>query len=236
MGRWISALAALALAAPAAAQSPPPGVPTEMLRISAGAGIEAAPVVWPRMLAAGESVVVWVEGRVRAGVPDAGGLPVPDAPAGALVARFGASGAFAWPDGPVVWTAPAAGALAFGVNARAAHSPEGELRVVIARLEAARSAFPPPEVRLERSGPSIRVAWRDRAGFGVDRRTLALWLEDAHGTRYRLAAWAPAGEGVAVLPLPPPVDLPPGIHTLSAEITDRLGSAGRSSSIRFGWP
>ncbi len=231
------ALATAALGSPAAAQGPPRGVPADTVRVPAAAGIEAAPVGYPQTLAAGDRVAVWVEGRVRATVPDAGGLPVPDAAPGALVARFGSSGAFAWPERPIVWTAPRAGGLSFGVNARSAHGPSGEARVVVVPLDpASRAAFAAPEVRLERTGGGFLVTWRDRAGFGVDRRTLALHLVDSHGTRIRLAAWAPAGEGRAVLPLPPPVDLPPGIHTLSAEITDGVGNTGRSAAVRFGWP
>lgn len=242
MTRRIPALAALTLALagalPAArAQSPPRGAPADTLRLSATAGIDAAPVALGRALAAGSGVAVWVEGGLRTGVPDAGGLPVADAAPGAVVARFGASGAFAWPARPVVWTAPSAGVLAFGVNARPAHAPSGEARIVVVPLDAVtRAAFPQPEIQVHRTGAALTATWRDRAGFGVDRRSLALWVEDAHGVRTRLAAWAPVGEGRAVLPLPPPIDLPPGVHTVTAEITDMLGNTGRSAPLRFGWP
>lgn len=223
---------AASLATPVRAQSPLPPVRADTLVVSPG-----STVAYPRPLATGERIVVRSRSAVEAEDPGAGGRPVPDAPVGAVIARFGGGPPFAWPEGRTVWTAPWRGRLTFELNGRPAHRPGGRARVVVVRLtDAARAAFPAPTVDVERGQGGIVASYRDVAGFGLDLRTLALHVETSHGTRYRLAPWAPVGEERTVLPLPPPVSLPPGVHTISAEITDRLGNVARSTAVRFDGP
>lgn len=221
-----------ATALPAAAQTVPPGAPVDTLTVATPIGAGTVGTGWT--LAAGDRVVVWPRNDVAVASPDAGGLPVPDAEPGAVVASFAGGRAFAWPERPVVWTAPSPGRLGFGLNGRAAHGLVGEARLLVARLtpEAA-GAFPRPAIAIERAGGGVRIRWADRAGFGVDRRRIAFTLTTAHGTVYRLGAWGPVEAPGAILPLPPPVDLPPGVHTLSATITDRLGNVSFPSTITF---
>lgn len=200
-------------------------------------GPGAPPVPWPRSLAGGDRLLTWVDSDVRIGEPEAGGRPVPDAPVGAVVARFDSGGPFAWPDEPTVWSAPSSGSLAFGINARAAHRPRGAARVVLVPLtDRVRRAYPPPAIGVRRAEGGLEVRFRDRAGFGLDRRSLAFHLTTSRGTRYRLAAWAPVGRGRVVLPLPPPISLSPGVHEMRAEIHDLLGNVGRSGVVRFDTP
>ncbi|MBW3661052.1 MAG: hypothetical protein KY397_05390 [Gemmatimonadetes bacterium] len=212
------------------AQTIPAGVVADTVVVRA-----ASPGVNPAVaLAAGESVAVWVARDVEVGEPGVGGRPVPDAPVGAVIARFGDSGPFAWPIEPTVWTAPAAGRLAFGLNGHAGHEMEGEAVLAVARLDAGTlRAFPPPAVELERVENGVRARWTDRAGFEVDRRTLAFRLTTSHGSVYALGSWVPAGRSQVFLPLPPPVDLPPGVHTLAVTITDRLGNMAPPATIAF---
>lgn len=216
----------------AAAQPVPTWAPVDTLIVAAPVGGAMSGTPWT--LATGDRVVVWAENGVAVADPDAGGLPVPDAEPGAVVARFGGGPPFAWPERPVVWTAPATGRLGFGLNGREAHGMMGGARVLVTRLtpEVA-AAFPRPAIAIERAGRGVRIRWVDRAGFGVDRRRIAFTLTTAHGTVYRMGAWGPVEESGAILPLPPPVDLPPGVHTLSATITDRLGNVSAPSTITF---
>ncbi|MDX1623668.1 MAG: hypothetical protein R3199_06775 [Gemmatimonadota bacterium] len=210
---------------------PPPGASADTVRVRRPV---VTPTPYPRSLDAGERLIVRVEGAVRVTNPGAGGRPVPDAPPGAVVARFAGSAPFAWPREPTVWTAPGPGRLVFGLNVRSAHEPRGSARVIVTPLtDAVRRSHPAPAIAMERSGGSLTVRYRDRSGFGLDRRSLALHLETSRGTRYRLAAWAAPGERRTVLPLPPPVPLPPGVHEIRAEITDRLGNVTRSGPLLF---
>lgn len=230
------AAAGAAAARPVRAQTIPAGLAADTLVLRA----DSVPArrTWSRPLEAGDRVVAWVEGRVRAGRPDAGGRPVPDAPAGAVVARFGSSAAFAWPVGRTVWAAPAAGRLAFGLNGRPAHELEGTARVILVPLgaegSAAQSAFERPILALDRVEGGVRARYADRAGFGLVPRSLSLTLTTSHGTVYYLGPWVPPGARETTLPLPPPgIDLPPGVHTLTATITDRLGNVSPPASLRF---
>lgn len=228
-----AAVIGLPLAYPpaAGAQAPPPGASSDTVRVRRPV---VAPTPYPRSLDTGERLIVRVEGAVRVANPGVGGRPVPDAPPGAVVARFAGSAPFAWPEEPTVWTAPSPGRLVFGLNVRPAHEPRGSARVIVTPLtDAVRRSHPPPAIAMERSGGSLTVRYRDRSGFGLDRRSLALHLETSRGTRYRLAAWAAPGERRSVLPLPPPVPLPPGVHEIRAEITDRLGNVARSGPLLF---
>lgn len=211
------------------AQSLPAGVAADTVVLEA----ESPGFVPAVSLGTGESVVVWVEADVEVGARELGGRPVPDAEVGAVIARFGGSAPFGWPVEPTVWTAPGPGKLAFGVNGHAGHGMTGRARLVVVGLDAARARFARPSIELERVDGGLRARWADRAGFGVDRRTLSFTLTTARGTVYELGAWGPVGDREAILPLPPPIDLPPGIHTLSATITDRLGNRARPATVAF---
>lgn len=192
-------------------------------------------------LGAGERIAVRVESDIDVGEPDVGPGPVQDAAPGDVIARFGTSGSFAWPEQPVVWIAPAAGALVFDVNAHAAHHAHGEAHVEVLRLgplgAPPPAGFEPPILQLDRAPGGARARWSDRAGYGVEPATLLLELTTSHGTVYRLDSWARAGANEVLLPLPPPgITLPPGIHTLTATIEDRLGGKSPPSTIRFDTP
>jgi hypothetical protein len=204
---------------------------------SAGGPSEAAVV----RLAAGERIAVRVEEEVDVGERDAGPGPVADADVGEVIARFGSSGAFAWPEEPTVWIAPAGGALAFDVNAYPAHHARGSARIEVLRLGGLGSpppaGFEPPILQLDRVPGGARARWSDRAGYGVEPATLLLQLTTSHGTVYRLDPWVRPGPAEVTLPLPPPgLALPPGVHTLSATIEDRLGITSPPSTIRFDTP
>jgi hypothetical protein len=155
------------------------------------------------------------------------------------VARFGVGRWFAWPREPVVWTAPEAGELVFALNGHPANRLEGTAVVTAARLgvrgDSPPEAFPAPAVSLTRVPGGIEVRYRDRAGFGLDLRSLQFMVTTSRGTRYHLAPWVQAGSGgMTVLPLPPPgISLPPGIHTLSVTIADRVGKRAPPASLVF---
>jgi hypothetical protein len=192
-------------------------------------------------LAAGERIAVWIESDVDVGDRGVGPGPVGDAAVGEVIARFGASGAFAWPRGPTVWIAPAAGAIAFDVNAYPAHRARGSAEVAVLRLGPLGSpppaGFESPILQLDRVPGGARARWSDRAGFGVEPATLTLELTTSHGTVYRLGPWVRPGPREVTLPLPPPgLALPPGIHTLTATVEDRMGTKSPPSTIRFDTP
>ena len=234
-GRVEAVVAAAALLAVLTGADPAPGQHLPVEAEAKSIVVDAGEPGWVTALslATGESVVVWTETDVEVGAPDVGGRAVPDVEVGALIARFAGSAPFGWPTGPTVWTAPDTGRLAFGINGHVGHRMEGVAKVRVASVETVRPAFAPPSVELDRTGGAVRVRWRDRAGFGIDRKSLSFRLTTSHGTVYHLGAWAPVGERGAVLPLPPPVSLPPGVHVLSATIADRLGNRSTRSTITF---
>ena len=234
----LGAVAVLAMVTPGAgvAQTAAPPAPDTLV---VGAD-ETAPEPVLRLVA-GERIAVWVESDVEVGDRGVGPGPVGDAAVGEVIARFGASGAFAWPRRPTVWIAPAAGALSFDVNAYPAHRARGSAEVAVLRLGPLGSVppagFEAPILQLDRVDGGARARWSDRAGFGVEPATLTLELTTSHGTRYRLGPWVRPGASEVVLPLPPPgLVLPPGIHTLTATVEDRLGTRSPASTIRFDTP
>lgn len=189
-------------------------------------------------LAAGERIAVWVRGAARAADPEAAPLPVGEARPGEVVARFAGSRWFAWPGEPVVWTAPAPGRLDFALNGSTAHELDGAAELVLIRLGGPGSpppeGFLPPAVSLERVTGGVEARYRDRAGFGLDSKTLRFTVETARGVRIQMAPWAPVGAEATVLPLPPPgIALPPGIHRLSVTVTDRVGRDAPPATIVF---
>jgi hypothetical protein len=237
---------ALALAAPVRGQSGSAGEPQIQILVvpaAASPGDSAAvstadPTV---VLAAGERIAVRVESEVDVGDRGVGPGPVGDAAVGDVIARFGSSGAFAWPANPTVWIAPRGGALTFDVNAYPAHRARGAARIEVLRLGGldapAPRGFEPPVLQLDRVPGGARARWSDRAGYGVEPATLLLELTTSHGIVYRLDPWVRPGPDEVTLPLPPPgLALPPGIHTLTATIDDRLGVGSPPSTIRFDTP
>lgn len=175
---------------------------------------------------------------MEVGRPEAGGAFVPDARPGDVVARFEGSVPFAWPMEPTVWTAPRDGVLSFGIHARLAHEPRGTARVVVVPLgregSAVQRAFEPPVLALDRVDEGVRVRYVDRAGFGLDRGTLALTIRTARGAVHSVKPWAPVGRESTVLPLPPPgLDLSPGTHVLEVTIRDRLGNPSPAQRFVF---
>jgi hypothetical protein len=238
----ILALAAVLVAVPARGQNgSAAGSQVETLVVTAvdtPAGSRPAAAL---TLATGERIAVWVESEVEVGNRDFGPGPVEDGAVGDVIARFGSSGAFAWPANPTVWIAPRAGALVFEVNAYPAHRAHGEAEVAVLRLGQLGApppmGFEPPLLQLDRASGGARARWSDRAGFGVEPATLLFELTTSHGTVYRLDSWVRPGPTEVTLPLPPPgLALPPGVHTLTATIEDRLGNASPPSTIRFDTP
>lgn len=216
----------------ARAQSIPPDLPTDTLLIQAD---ETEPGI---TLSSGERLVVWVENRVRIARPRAASLPVPEALAGEVIARFRGSAWFAWPLEPAVWAAPREGRLSFGLNGTAAHRMTGEAQIIVARLgvdpSPLQKMFAPPFLTLERTVGGVKAHYADRAGFGLDLAALRFRLITAQGVVFHLASWVLAGERETTLPLPPPgVPLPAGVHTLEATITDRLGNDAPSARLTF---
>lgn len=209
----------------------------DTLVVSAGAAAPAPAV----NLAAGERIAVWVKSDVEVGDLDVGPGPVGEAAVGEVIARFATSGAFAWPREPVVWIAPSAGALVFEVNAYPAHRAHGEAEVAVLRLGPLGALPPPgferPLLQLDRVPGGARARWSDRAGFGVEPATLVLELTTSRGTVYRLDPWVRPSPLEVTLPLPPRgLALPPGVHTLTATIEDKLGGVSPPSTIRFDTP
>lgn len=236
------AVGALTLAAPARAQNGGAASSrVETLVVSAGEPVAQSRAPRVLTLAAGERIAVSVENDIEVGDRDVGPGPVGDAAVGEVIARFGSSGAFAWPAKPTVWIAPSAGALVFDVNAYPAHLARGAARVEVLRLgllgAAAPPGFEPPLLQLDRVAGGARARWSDRAGYGVEPATLVLELTTSHGTVYRLDPWVRPSPIEVMLPLPPPgIAMPPGVHTLTATIEDRLGGASPPSTIRFDTP
>ena len=181
-------------------------------------------------LAAGERIAVWVESDVEVGDPDVGPGPVGDAAVGEVIARFATSGAFAWPQRPVVWIAPSAGALAFDVRIPGAPGrgePSRELRLGSSgrRLRRVRATAPQdrPACRAEhvRSGPPSGSRGRPATLLPGSRPRTGVTT----GSRVRPG---PRSH----VPLPPPRSSgSPGCHTLTAR-SRQLGGGARPGHPR----
>lgn len=219
-------------------QSVPAGIRTDTLRVAAppgGAGGEVPPAV---LLDAGERVAIWTAGATYIERVEAGRGPVAEASVGEAIARFGSSGWFALPQHPFVWTAPQPGELNFAVNAYPQHKLSGEVAVILVRLgprgSTVQDAFEPPLLAIERDSGGARVRYTDRAGFGLDLKSLSFTVKTADGPEYRMAAWAEPGPEAIMLPLPPPgIELAPGVHSISVTITDWLGNSSPPASMVF---
>src|SRR5687767_8526181 len=136
---FVLTLAAVALPASARAQDGGVGEPRVEILVVSAAEAWADPALEPAAspaitLAAGERIAVRVESEVEVGDREIGPGPVADATVGDLIARFGSSGAFAWPAEPTVWIAPEGGELTFDVNAYPAHRARGAARIEVLRL------------------------------------------------------------------------------------------------------
>jgi len=220
------------------AQTLPPDVPADTVAIPSRPAFLGGATGHSRTLEAGERIATWTLSGASIGRRDAGGVPVPDARPGDVVARFAGGPAFAWPVEPTVWTAGRAGLLSFGLNAREAHAPEGIARVVVVRLgqdgSDVQRAFEPPRITVERVDGEVALRYADGAGFGLDRGSLQVTVRTARGVVYSMRPWAPVGEDSTLLPLPPPgIDLPAGAHLLEAVIGDRLGNVSPPATIVF---
>ncbi len=179
-----------------------------------------------------------MEGKVRVANSGAGPGPVGEAPIGDVIARFEGGRWFAWPRERFVWTAPRAGELALALNGRSAHGIEGAVEVVMIRLgplgSPARVAFEPPTITLDRVSGGVRARYADRAGFGLDSKSLRFTLTTAHGGLFHLGSWVTGGKRETVLPLPPPgVSLPAGVHKLTGTITDQVGNDAPPATLTF---
>lgn len=208
----------------------PPGVDVETLRVVGGSPEPGL------MLEAGEAIAVWVDGDVSLVVPRRVELPVADAGPGEVIARFAGGSPFAWSPNPVVWTAPHAGRLEFTLNAAPDQAIDGEADVTVVRLTSSdvRAAFEPPVLTLERVEGGVRARYDDRAGFGLDTRTLRFTVTASDGSVVSIAPWAPVGARSTKLPLPPSgITLPAGVHRLSATITDRVGNDAVPAVVLF---
>lgn len=199
------------------------------------AGADSSPVV---SMAAGEQVATWIPGAPEPANPGLVAGPVGDVPLGEVIARFQGGRWFAWPREPFVWTAPSPGELAFALNGWPAHGLTGAVRVIVVPLGSsrgrAREAFAPPVIALDRVDGGVRVRYTDRAGFGLDLKSLHFTLTTSRGVVFHLAPWVAVAERETVLPLPPPgIPLLPGIHSLGVTIEDRLGNATSPAVLVF---
>jgi hypothetical protein len=95
--------------------------------------------------------------------------------------------------------------------------------------------FPAPWVTFtppSRTAAFLEVTYGDRAGFGLDRKTLQVILDTERGERFVLSPYFRTGSAGAVLPaLPPELDLPPGVHRVTATIGDALGNVSLTAQI-----
>ena len=208
--------------------------PDTVLRVSAETP-PASPVPYPVDLSPGERLLIGVEGGVEGVEPDPeGGIPP-----GTLVASFAGGPAFAVAGRKLLWAAPAAGRLAFAIAQDAGRDLSGGYRVGILRLgprgDPRQGRFPPPRLAFRPRADSrglLELVYEDRSGLGLDLKTLQVVLDLETGERLVLAPYFTPGPTGAVLPdLPPDVELPPGVHRVTATIGDALGNRSRPATI-----
>jgi hypothetical protein len=206
------------------------------LQVPAG----GAPAALPLALAAGDRLVIEAEGRVAGAVADsAGGIG-----AGALVGRFAGGPPFLIGTGSLVWSAPSEGELAFDVMPRAGRRLTGAYTVRVLAIgprdDPRQRSFPAPSIAfLPRTvgGPFLAVRYADRAGFGLDLKTLKVILDTAAGQRFVLSSGFVTEPAGATLAAPPPdVALPPGVHRVRATIGDALGNVSPAAEIFLDQP
>jgi hypothetical protein len=196
---------------------------------------DRAPVGLPFELARGDRLLIEAHGSVSGAVADpAGGIG-----AGDLVGRFASGPPFLVGTGPLVWSAPSAGELAFDVMRRSGRTLDGGYTVRVLAIgprgDPRQSAFPAPTIAfLPRTagGPFLALRYADRAGFGLDLKTLTVVLDADAGQRFVLSSGFDAEPTGASLMAPPPeVVLPPGVHRVRATIGDALGNVSAPAEI-----
>ena len=227
-------------ARPAGTSTLAPARTDTVLHVPASGGT-GEPVFYPRPLAQGERLALEIEGTVDGLGPDsADGMP-----AGALVASFDGGppflmsmGSRARKDGRpaiahrLVWTAPAAGTLAFAVAQEEGRRLGGGYRVNVIEIgvlgDPRQAGFPRPWIRFASRSPEgdfLELTYSDRSGYGLDRGTLKVFLDTERGERFVLTPYFTADSRGAVLAaLPGDVDLPAGVHKVTATIGDMLGN------------
>ncbi|MFN2433360.1 MAG: hypothetical protein ABR599_11210 [Gemmatimonadota bacterium] len=227
-------LVLLALAALAA-----PGHLPGQTELRAPASATPAQPVPYASLEEGERVIVEVEGGVRGPASALAGGIRP----GALVGLFEAGPPFlvavpATEGTRLLWTAPADGRLAFAVEPAGAGELSGGYDLRITELgrrgDARQRRFPAPWIGFLPRTPDalVTLAFEDRAGFGLDRRTLKVFLDTERGRRFVLSdAFDIGARGARLTALPPEVVLPPGVHRVSATIGDALGNTSPPAMI-----
>jgi hypothetical protein len=205
------------------------------LRVPAAARLDE-PVPYPAELATGERLVIEVEGAVSAGGRDPAGAGIDP---GALIASFAGGPAFLVGTGRLLWTAPAAGQLVFAVEPDPSRRLSGDYRLRVLpigpRGDPRQREFPPPRIAfLPRTagGPLLALRYEDRAGFGLDLKTLQLILDAEGGERVVLTPYVTTDPAGAVLrELPPDVRIPPGVHRVRATIGDALGNVAPPAEV-----
>lgn len=198
------------------------------------------PVPYPADLATGERLVIEAEGGVGAGERDpAGGIDP-----GALIASFAGGPAFLVGTGRLLWTAPAGGRLAFAVEPDPSRRLGGDYRLRVLSIgprgDPRQRDFPPPRIAfLARTsgGPLLALRYEDRAGFGLDLKTLQVILDAESGERVVLTPYVMADRtGAALRQLPTDVRIPPGVHRVRATIGDALGNAAAPAEVFLDQP
>ena len=193
------------------------------------------PVALPFELAPGDRLLIESGGGVDGGAADPwGGIG-----AGALVGRFVQGPPFLVGTGPLVWSAPSAGTLVFDVMRRPGFKLAGGYTVRILAIgprgDPRQSAFPSPTIAFlpRRSGdPFLALRYADRAGFGLDLKTLTVVLETEAGQRFVLSdGFEVEATGATLTALPPEIVLPPGVHRIRATIGDALGNVSMAAEI-----
>ncbi|MBA2566037.1 MAG: hypothetical protein H0V09_11540 [Gemmatimonadetes bacterium] len=200
----------------------------------------ADPVPYPGRLEAGERLLLDVDGSVRGFEPDSGGA----IPGGALVASFDGGPVFLVGTGRLLWTAPAAGRLSFAVLPRLEGELAGDYRVQVTELgrrgDSRGRRFPPPAVEFrERAagGPLLELSYADRAGTGLDRKTLKVFADGQDGRRVVVSPYfTPGARGAKLESLPRGIELPRGIIRVTATISDGLGNVSAPAIVLLDRP
>lgn len=189
---------------------------------------------YPVDLAPGDRLVLESKGSVDGFAADSSGA----IPGGALVARFEDGPPFLVGTGRLLWTAPRAGRLAFSVEQRGAGDVSGGYDVRVTPLgppgDRRQRGFPPPTLRFLPASKAavLALAYEDRAGFGLDLRSLKVFLDTRDRRRVVLSPYFTVGSDRAVLrALPSDVDVPAGLHSVTATIADALGNVSAPAVV-----
>lgn len=211
-----------------------------------------SPVPYPHELAEGERLLIEARGGIQGPGPDSSGV----IPAGALVARFDGGPPFLVM-GPtrsgeddrrqaarLLWAAPTSGRLGFAVAPGPSRGLTGGYSVGLIPLgrrgDPRQARFPIPWIAFvprSHGGDFLEVTYGDRSGLGLDRKTLQVILDTERGERVVLSPYFRVdSEGAVLEALPPEVDLPPGVHKVTATIGDALGNVSAPAEIFLDQP